>query len=194
MSSLEDLTVDQLRAHAESLEGDATLFRTLAKNPETREILQGAIKKVSPTTSIPEFDAKQQIRAELNTEREERLKLERKIMERDARDNVRERRSAIKEKYKLTDSDVAEVEKMMVEDKEVNWTHDAAARVYLASRNSPTPTPAVFSPPTYDMPEKDVWGPGIGNPARLNKIAIEEGYKAWNEILSGKGSGGAKAH
>jgi hypothetical protein len=196
MPNLEDLTVDQLLAHAKSTQGDAELLRTLAKNPETREIMQAAIKKVAPNTSIPEFDAKQQIRAEIKAERDERLKLERSIMERDARDNVRERRQAIKDKYKLSDTDVTAVEQMMVDDKEVNWTHDAAARVYLASKQSPTPTPATFSPPTYDMPEKDVWGKGLGNRAALDKIAMNQAFEAWNEISSGKvpGLGGAKAH
>jgi hypothetical protein len=186
MPNLEDLTVDQLLAHAKSTEGDATLLRTLTRNPATREILQAAIKQVAPNTSIPEFDAKQQIRAEIKAERDERLKLERSIMERDARDNVRERRQAIKDKYKLSDTDVTAIEQMMVDDKEVNWTHDAAARVYLASRQSPTPTPATFAPPTYDMPEKDVWGKGLGNRAALDKIAMNQAFEAWNEISSGK--------
>jgi len=186
MPNLEDLTVDQLLAHAKGTEGDAALLRQLAKNPETREIMQAAIKKMAPATSIPEYDAKQQVRAEINAEREERLKLERKIMERDARDNVRERRQAIKDKYRLSDTDVTAVEQMMVDDKEVNWTHDAAARVYLASRQSPTPTPSTFSPPTYDMPEKDVWGKGLGNRAALDKIAMNQAFEAWNEISSGK--------
>jgi hypothetical protein len=196
MPNLEDLTVDQLLAHAKGTEGDAALLRQLAKNPETREIMQAAIKKMAPGTSIPEYDAKQQVRAEISAEREERLKLERKIMERDARDNVRDRRQAIKDKYKLSDTDVTAVEQMMVDDKEVNWTHDAAARVYLASRQSPTPTPATFSPPTYEMPEKDIWGKGLGNKAALDKIAMNVAFDAWNEISSGKvpGLGGAKAH
>jgi hypothetical protein len=186
MPNLEDLTVDQLLAHAKSTEGDASLLRQLAKNPETREIMQAAIKKMAPSTSIPEYDAKQQVRAEISAEREERLKLERKIMERDARDNVRDRRQAIKDKYRLSDTDVTAVEQMMVDDKEVNWTHDAAARVYLASRQSPTPTPSTFAPPTYDMPEKDVWGKGLGNRAALDKIAMNQAFEAWNEISSGK--------
>jgi hypothetical protein len=66
--------------------------------------------------------------------------------------------------------------------------------VYLASRVSATPTPASFQPPTYQMPEKDVWAKGIGSPANLNRIAMDEAYKAYGEIFSGKvpGLGGAK--
>jgi hypothetical protein len=186
MATLEDMTVDQLLAYAKQAESRDGLIRALTSNPETREMIQRAIKKIAPQTSIPELDARESVRAEIATEREERLKLERQIMERDARDNVKERRATIKSKYKLSDADVEGVEKLMVEDKEVNWTHDAAARVYLASRESATPTPAHFAPPTFDMPEKDVWGKGLGNKAALDKIALSEAFSAWNEIASGK--------
>jgi hypothetical protein len=192
--SLEDMTVDELLAHARQTESQASLLQTLTKNPDTRETIQRAIKKLNPNLSIPEIDAKDAVRAEIATERDERLKLERQILERDARDNVRERRTAIREKYKLTDTDVTAIEAMMVEDKEVNWTHDAAARVYLASRKSAEPTPSIYSAPTFDMPEKDVWAPGIGSPAKLNKIALEQAAAAWNELAGGKvaGLGGAR--
>jgi hypothetical protein len=187
--SLEDLTVDQLRAHAASLEGDANMLRSLAKNPETRELLQGAIKKVAPNTSIPEYDAKQQVRGEIAEERKARQALETKLMEREARDNVRERRQAIKEKFKLSDADVEKVEQLILEHKDENWSHDTAATVYTASRQSPTPTPASYAPPTFDMPEKDTWGPGIGNKAKLDKIAMDQAFGAMNEIMSGKVAG-----
>jgi hypothetical protein len=173
--TLEDLTVDELLAYAKSAQPAAELVSAMAKDPALREAWQGLVKKARPDLSIPEYDAKQSVRAEIATEREERQKLERAMMERDARDNVKERRASIKE---------------------VNWTHDAAARVYLASRQSATPTPATFAPPTYDMPEKDVWGKGLGNKAALDKIAMGQAFEAWNEIASGKvpGLGAGKAN
>jgi hypothetical protein len=39
------------------------------------------------------------------------------------------------------------------------------------------------------MPEKDVWGGGIGSPAKLNKIAMEQAFAAMNEIRGGKVAG-----
>jgi hypothetical protein len=194
--TLEDLTVDELLAYAKSAQPAAELVSAMAKDPALREAWQGLVKKARPDLSIPEYDAKQSVRAEIATEREERQKLERAMMERDARDNVKERRASIKAKYKLSDADVEGVEKLMVDDKEVNWTHDAAARVYLASRQSATPTPATFAPPTYDMPEKDIWGKGLGNKAALDKIAMGQAFEAWNDIASGKvpGLGAGKAN
>jgi len=194
MATLEDMTVDQLLAHAKSLESKASFFDAINKNPKTRETTLRMLKEANPSLSIPEIDAKDAVLGELKTERDKREELERKFLEREARDNVRERREAIRKAYKLTDEDVVNVEKMMVDEKEVNLTHDMAARLYVAQRTSATPTPASFMPPTYQMPEKDVWGGAIGNPAKLNKIAMDQAYEAWGEITSGKvaGLGGAR--
>ena len=189
MASLEDLTADQLLARARELEGSERLLKSLSTNPATRETIQRAIKAVNPNVSIPELDSRDAMQKALDEEREERKKLEMKVMEREARDNVRERREQIRKKYNLTDADVEAVEKMMVDDKEVNWTHDAAARVYIASRQSATPTPASYKSPTYEMPEKDIWGKGIGNKAALDRIGLDEAFKAANEIRSGKVAG-----
>src|SRR5208337_2063296 len=156
--TLEDMTVDQLLAHAKSLEPKASFFDAINKNPETRETTLRMLKKVNPSLAIPEIDAKDAVMAAVGTQNENISKLERQIMERDARDNVRDRRAAIREKYKLTEDDVTNVEKMLVDEKEVNLTHDMAARLYVAQRQSAVPTPASFMPPTYQMPEKDVWG------------------------------------
>jgi hypothetical protein len=65
-------------------------------------------------------------------------------------------------------------------------TYEGAALVFKASRTSAVPTPASFEAPVFTMPETDVWGPGIGNPAKLNKIALSEMYKAFGEITSGR--------
>jgi hypothetical protein len=203
--NLEDLTVDQLLAQAKLMQGQAAAFNSLTSNPETRETVQRALKKINPKLSIPEIDAKDAVRDEIKTEREKREALERKIMENEARDNVRERRAAIIKKYSLTDADVEAIEKLMVEDKEVNWTHDAAARVYLAQRQSATPTPASFSPPTYTLSEgkddpfaKAMMGnaPGGGGAkSRLDRAGMNAAFDALNDIFGGKvpGLGSAKA-
>lgn len=189
VKSLEDYTVDELRSAAAEWQGKANLLGALSGNPETREGLQRLIKKASPTTVIPEIDGKDAAIKLVTAQNETIAGLERKLMEREARDNVKERREAIKGKYHLSDDDITKIEAKMVEDKEVNWTHDAAARVYLAETRTAEPTPATFSPPTFTMPEKDVWGAGLGNPARLNKIAMNQAFEAYKEISSGKVSG-----
>lgn len=185
--SLEDLTPDELLAHAQRQEGSAQLLAALAGNPKTREALQRLIKTIDPKIPIPEIDTRDAvvdgIIKPLTTKMES---LEKQLMERDARDRLSGFRGAIKQKYRLSDEEVTAVEALMTDAENPIPTHDAAARVYLASRSSTAPTPALLTPATYEMPEKDIWAPGIGNPVMLNRIAIQEATKAWNELQSGK--------
>jgi hypothetical protein len=187
--SLEDLSTDQLLAHAKTLEADSALLRSLTGNPKTRETVQRALKVLKPDLVIPEIDAKDSVRAEIDEERKARIKLENEIKERDIRARLEKQRSDIKTKYKLSDADVLEVEKLMVREVDPIPTYEGAAQVFLASKQSAIPTPASYLPPTYTMPEKETWGKGIGNPAMLNKIALNEMAAAWNEITSGKVAG-----
>lgn len=194
MPSLEDLTTDQLLARARELEGAETTLRALTSNPKTRETIQRALKTINPNLVIPEIDAKDSVRAEIDTERQERIKLQNQIQERDIRERIEKQKAHVKGQYRLTDEDMTGVEALMIDKENPIPTYDAAARVYLASRQSATPTPSSFAPPTFSMPEKDVWGKGIGNKAALDKIAMGEAFNAWNEISSGKvpGLGGAR--
>jgi hypothetical protein len=192
--SLEDLTTDQLLARARELEGAETTLRALTSNPKTRETVQRALKTLNPNLVIPEIDAKDSVRAEIDTERQERIKLQNQIQERDIRERIEKQKADVKAKYRLNDEDMTGVEALMIDKENPIPTYDAAARVYLASRQSATPTPASFAPPTFSMPEKDVWGKGIGNKAALDRIAMGQAFEAWNEISSGKvpGLGGAR--
>ena len=93
------------------------------------------------------------------------------------------------DKYKLSDDDMKSVEKLMVksdDNPEPIPYYDSAARLYLHSRQPSTPTPGSLAPPIYQMPDGKTWGKGIGNPAMLNKIAMDEAYRAFNEIHGGK--------
>lgn len=186
MPNLEDLTTDQLLTRARELESQASLFTALTSNPDTREMIQRAIKKVNPKVVIPEIDAKDSVLAEIQESNKKIESLERMIMERDIRDRLEKTRANVKTQYKLTDADMQAVENLMIDKDNPIPTYDAAARVHLASKQSATPTPARFNPPTYDMPEKDIWGKGIGNKAMLDKIAVNQAFEAWNEVMQGK--------
>lgn len=187
MPSLEDLSVDQLLAHAKGQDEKLALFEALGKNPETRETLQRAIKKLKPDLVIPEIDSHDKIRAEMEPRDKKIEELEGKILERDIRDRLERQKAEVKAKYRLTDADFDAVEKIMVDEKVSSY--DIAARLYRASSTPSTPTPASYSIPTYEMPEKDIWGKGIGNKALLDKIAMNEAASAMSEIMSGKVAG-----
>lgn len=188
MPSLEDLTTDQLLASARQWQGQAALVEQLMKEPKTRLELQRLVKIVNPSVSIPELDAREAVRSELDAEREARKKLEERILEGEVRQRLERQRADIKDRYKLTDTDVAEVEKMMVDadpEKRIPG-YDAAARVFVASKTQATPTPSVLGAPIYEMPSAKDWASGVGNPAKLNQIGLAKAFEAWNEINSGK--------
>jgi len=187
--SLEDLTADQLLARAREMEPSHNLVQTLSKDPEARNIFQRYLKKKNPTLAIPEIDSEDRMMKVIEEERGARQKLEDRIREDEARRNVEEERRRVASKYKLSEEDMKGVEKLMVKSDDNPAPipyYEAAARVFQASRTASVPTPAFLSPPTYTMPEKETWGKGIGNPAHLNRIAMEEAYRAFNDITSGK--------
>ena len=189
--SLEDLTTDQLLARAKVTDASHNLLQTLLADPTTRELVQRQVKAKNPSLIIPELDAKDANAAALAAEREARQKLEQRVLERDVRDRLERERAAAKAKYQLTDADMIEVEKIMTHEDESQRIpfYDAAARVLKASKNTGTPTPGSYAPPTFDMPETSVWGKGIGNKAALDKIAMNEAFAALNDIRAGKVAG-----
>jgi hypothetical protein len=188
MPSLEDLTTDQLLAAARQWQSQAALVEKLSTDPKTRLELQKLVKTVNPNAVFPELEAREAVRSEIEVERAERKKLEEKILEREVKDRLERQRAQVREAYKLTEGDMLEVEKMMVDpDPEKRMpTYDTAARVFAASKHQATPTPASLMPPTLDMPDAKDWKEGIGNPAKLNKIGLTEAFKAWNDITGGK--------
>lgn len=206
MPTLEDLSVDQLLAHARVTESSHTLLQSLTSNPETREIIQRAMKKINPKLSIPEIDAKDAVRDEIKTEREARIALENRIREEEIRRRLTDQRKAVIAEHGLTDADMLEVEKLMTREVDPIPTYNGAALVYKASKISATPTPSVFVPPNFTLTEgkDDPWAQGMvgnapgggGTKSRLDRIGMSEAYKAMNDIFGGKvpGLGSAKAN
>src|SRR5256885_798748 len=188
--SLEDLSTDQLLARAKEMESSHTLVQSLAKDPEARNLFQRYLKKKNPNLAIPEIDSEDRMLKLLEDERTERKKLEDKIREDELRRRVEADKQQAQAKYKLTDEEMKGVEALMVKS-EANPEplppiYDVAARVFKASHTASVPTPSLLSPPTYSMPEKEVWSKGIGNASQLNRIALEQAYAAFNDIKGGK--------
>jgi len=195
--SLEDMDHGELYAFAQAAQRKVTMFDQVTTNPETREIALRALKKVNPNLPIPEIDAKDAVAAEIKIEREARLKLEERLQTDEIRRSIEARKARAVKDYGLNEADIIAVEKLMIDGENPIPTYDAAARVHLASKQSATPTPAAWTAPTtYEMPEKDIWGPGIGHKAKLDKIALNEAFKAAAEVFGGKvpGLGGARSN
>jgi ABC-type Fe3+/spermidine/putrescine transport system ATPase subunit len=184
--SLEDLTTDQLLAHARQLQTSHDTMAAIAADPALRGDLQALLKKKNPALVIPELDAKHAVAEELKQRDERMSKIELDILQERTKRRLEEERATVKAKYHLSDTDIVEVEKLMT-DEDPNKripTYESAARVYKAERTQTRPTPSSLTPNTFEMPEKDVWSAGIGSKAALDKIALSEAYKAWNEITA----------
>src|SRR5690348_2038455 len=119
MASLEDLpqeTRDEL----------AKLARDLAENPQTRKDFLRLTKKARPNLPVPQIEIEDQVQQELATERTAREKLEQRLQERDATDELSKRRRSLIEKGKAKDEkEVEEIEKVMLE--RGIQSHDTAA-------------------------------------------------------------------
>lgn len=189
MASLEDLTTDQLLAHARTTDSSHRLLQSLLNDPVSREMVQRQLKKQNPALLIPEIDSKDAVLVELAKEREERVKLQTEILQDKVRARMEAQRATAQSKYRLSEADMLEVEKLMTAPEDAIPSYDAAARVHKASKQTATPTAASLAPPTFEMPETDVWGKGIGNKAALDKIAMNEAYAALSDIRSGKVAG-----
>ncbi len=172
----------------ENLEESTRLLRTLLNSPDTRETTLRLIKKKTGS-SIPEIDARDAVMGEVQKERDARVALEARLQERDIMERIEKERSRIKTDNGFNDEDVKAVEALMVDKDAPIPSYAAAAKVYKASKQIAQPTTHQLQPKTWDMPEKDVWKGGIGNRMELNKIALQEAYKAMNEFRS---MGGAK--
>jgi hypothetical protein len=192
MAGLEDLSLEQLRelaARAQSYEPSFNLVQQIAKDPEARNMFQRYLKKKNPNLSIPEIDGEDRMRAALEAETKAREALELKIQQDEIRQRLEAERKRVMEQYKLTEEDMKGVEKIMMktdDNPEPVPYYDKAVKLYLHAREPSVPSPASYSPPLYSMPEKEVWGKGIGNPAELNRIALREAYRARAEIAGGK--------
>ena len=164
----------------EAIVGLAQIAKGLSDNPDTRTSFLGLVKKADPGQSIPELDIANQITSAVSEERAKREVLEAKIMERDARENVMNRREAIKKSKGLSDEDVAEVEKIMVEKGISN--HDTAAEFMVAQRQSAKPTPFQAGYGSHQAPKVDT-KPYGGN---MTQWSRNEAAETISDIRSGR--------
>jgi len=175
--SIEGLTVDQVY-------GLAQLTHTLANDPRTRESFLSLVKQGNPNISIPEIDAKNQVLAQLEQERQARVALEARIQEKEIRENLERKKADVQSRFKFSTEDMASVEKIMLDEQIPSY--ETAAKYFQASRQVAA---ASFNPSSMEshqvsLPDASVWKNGFGNQAALNKIAQDEAYKALNEISS----------
>ena len=131
--SLEDLSLEQ----RDEL---AMLARQLADNPATRKQFLRMTKQVKPEMSIPELDIEDYTHSKVNAAEERVMHLESKMREKDAREELQKRRdSLIKKGLARNESDIDQIEKLMLEKGMTN--HETAAEYFDWMRQAAEPTP-----------------------------------------------------
>ena len=136
--SLEDLSLEQ----RDEL---AMLARQLADNPATRKQFLRMTKQVKPEMSIPELDMEDFTNTKVSAAEERVMGLEAKLRERDAREELQKRRdSLLKKGLARNQTDIDEIEKLMLEKGMTN--HETAAEYFDWMKQAAEPTPSGYNP------------------------------------------------
>jgi len=162
--SLEDMSFEQ----RDEL---ALLMRQLAENPATRKDVLRLTKKLKPELPIPELDIEEHTQNAVSLSNKRVEELEAKLRERDALNDLEQRRNKLMKKGLIqNESDIEEVEKVMLEKGITN--HEAAAEYWQCMKQSAAPTPSGY------------------NPSAINKFDLN---KYWKNPVAGARDEAAKA-
>jgi hypothetical protein len=162
--SLEDMSFEQ----RDEL---ALLMRQLAENPATRKDVLRLTKKLKPELPIPELDIEEHTQNAVSLSNKRVEELEAKLRERDALNDLEQRRNKLMKKGLIqNESDIEEVEKVMLEKGITN--HEAAAEYWQWMKQSAAPTPSGY------------------NPSAINKFDLN---KYWKNPVAGARDEAAKA-
>jgi hypothetical protein len=162
--SLEDMSFEQ----RDEL---ALLMRQLAENPATRKDVLRLTKKLKPELPIPELDIEEHTQNAVSLSNKRVEELEAKLRERDALNDLEQRRNKLMKRGLIqNESDIEEVEKVMLEKGITN--HEAAAEYWQWMKQSAAPTPSGY------------------NPSAINKFDLN---KYWKNPVAGARDEAAKA-
>ena len=173
--SLEDLT-------AEARDELALLARQLAENPKTRKQFLRMTRDARPNMPVPELDIEDKANSVLEAANARVEALENKLREKDATDELERRRNSLVEKHLVRNKDeVAEVEKLMLENGIQN--HETAAQYHAWMKQAATPTPSTYRGALLDKSAQSTLSAYWKNP---QGAARNEAAQAISELRSGK--------
>ena len=136
--SLEDISLEQ----RDEL---ALLAKQLAENPSTRKDFLRMTKKVKPDLPIPELEMQDYTEKKMSDMENRLLVSENKLREKDAREELNRRRQSLITKGLARDeSDVEEIEKIMLSKNISN--HETAAEYFDWMKQAAEPTPSGYNP------------------------------------------------
>lgn len=157
----------------------AALAKGLSENPRTRQNFLGLMKAADPNLSIPEIDIPSRIGAATKPYIDKLDAMEKKEAEREMRERIKERRQALVKNKGIAESEIPEIEKLMVEKGIQN--HNTAAEYYLSQKQSAAPTPSTFSQPSIPRPDLKKMG------LNINQWSRNEATNAIADIIKNRG-------
>ena len=123
----------------------AALAQTLAENPETRKDFLRMTKKVKPDLPIPELDIEDYTQKAVSRSEDRVQALEAKLREKEAIEELQKRRQSLMKKGLISnESEVGDVEKIMLERGITN--HETAAEYHQWMKQAAVPTSSGYNP------------------------------------------------
>ena len=123
----------------------AALAQTLAENPETRKDFLRMTKRVKPDLPIPELDIEDYTHKAVSRSEDRVQALEAKLREKEAIEELQKRRQSLMKKGLISnESEVGDVEKIMLERGITN--HETAAEYHQWMKQAAVPTSTGYNP------------------------------------------------
>jgi len=123
----------------------AALAQTLAENPETRKDFLRMTKRVKPDLPIPELDIEDYTHRAVSRSEDRVQALEAKLREKEALEELQNRRQSLMKKGLISnESEVSDVEKIMLERGITN--HETAAEYHQWMKQAAVPTSTGYNP------------------------------------------------
>jgi hypothetical protein len=123
----------------------AALAQTLAENPETRKDFLRMTKRVKPDLPIPELDIEDYTQKAVSRSEDRVQALEAKLREKEALEELQNRRQSLMKKGLIAnESEVGDVEKIMLERGITN--HETAAEYHQWMKQAAVPTSTGYNP------------------------------------------------
>jgi hypothetical protein len=123
----------------------AKLAYQLNQNPETRSAFLQLTRKVRPDVAMPELEIEERTNRALQQSEARVASLEAKLQERDAINDLENRRKNLMDKGMVqTRAEIQQVEKLMLEKNIVD--HETAAEYHNFMKQAAVPTPSGYNP------------------------------------------------
>ena len=123
----------------------AALAQTLAENPDTRKDFLRMTKKVKPDLPIPELDIEDYTHRAVSKSEDRVQALEARLREKEAIEELQKRRQSLMKKGLIAnESEVDDVEKIMLERGITN--HETAAEYHQWMKQAAVPTSTGYNP------------------------------------------------